>query len=127
LRESKGYSYGAYAYLDNRLGTGPLVLGGSVRADATGPALAEIFKELEGLGFAAARLFWLRQPMDRYQKMIAGLQGAKAAAVQSVAETYFDPRLLRLVLVGDPDVIRAQVEPLNLGAVSMPPAPGASP
>lgn len=154
LREAKGYSYGAYAYLDNRLGPGPLVLGGSVRADVTGPAMTEIFKELgdlktrpistaeleaaregvirslpgafesvEALAAAAARLFWLRQPMDRYAATIRGLQHAQAARVQSLAETYFDPKLLRVVLVGDPEIVQKQISGLGLGRVRSVPAP----
>lgn len=49
LREDKGYSYGAGAGIDPRLGVGPLSASTSVRADVTGPALSETMKELNGL------------------------------------------------------------------------------
>lgn len=49
LREAKGYSYGAYAFLDTRLGVGPLLSFAAVRQDVTGPALAEMMGELNGL------------------------------------------------------------------------------
>jgi predicted Zn-dependent peptidase len=49
LREAKGYSYGATAYLDARRGQGPLVASSAVRADVTGPALKEVLNELDGL------------------------------------------------------------------------------
>ncbi len=49
LREDKGYSYGASAYVDPRRGPGPLMASSSVRADATGPAVKEFYNELEGL------------------------------------------------------------------------------
>ncbi|MCP3104930.1 insulinase family protein [Myxococcus sp. K15C18031901] len=49
LREDKGYSYGAGAGVDPRLGVGPLSAVTSVRADVTGPALTEMMKELSGL------------------------------------------------------------------------------
>lgn len=158
LREAKGYSYGAYAYLDNRLGPGPLVLGGSVRADVTGPAMTEIFKELrdlktrpitaaeleaaregairslpgafesvEALASAAARLFWLRQPMDRYATMVQGLERADAGRVQSLAESYFDPQLLRVVLVGDPQILQSQVASLGLGQLEFKPVAAPKP
>jgi zinc protease len=46
LREAKGYTYGAGASADARLGVGPLNLYSAVRADVTGPALAEFMREL---------------------------------------------------------------------------------
>ncbi len=49
LREDKGYSYGASAYVDPRRGPGPLVASSAVRADATGPAVKEFYAELDGL------------------------------------------------------------------------------
>lgn len=49
LREDKGYSYGAGASSDARLGVGPLTCSSSVRADVTGPAVTEFFRELKGL------------------------------------------------------------------------------
>ncbi len=49
LREDKGYTYGARAFVDPRLGPGPLVAYSAVRANVTGPSLHEFFAELEGL------------------------------------------------------------------------------
>lgn len=49
LREDKGYTYGARSSVDARRGVGPLVASSAVRADATGPALAEVFAELQGM------------------------------------------------------------------------------
>lgn len=49
LREAKGYTYGARAYVEPRLGVGPVIASSSVRADATGPALAEFLNELKGI------------------------------------------------------------------------------
>ena len=49
LREAKGYSYGAGAFLDPRLGVGPLLSYTAVRQDVTGPALSEVVKEMTGL------------------------------------------------------------------------------
>ena len=46
LREAKGYTYGAGASSDARLGVGPLTANSSVRANVTGPAVAEVFREL---------------------------------------------------------------------------------
>jgi zinc protease len=49
LREAKGYSYGAGAFVDPRRGEGPLMTSSSVRADATGPSVQEFLNELAGL------------------------------------------------------------------------------
>ena len=156
LREDKGYSYGANASLDTRRGVGPLTARSSVRADATGPAVAEFVKELQGVkarpitaqeldaareglirafpGYfeslgaiagSAASLYFEDQPLDRYQKLIAQLESAKLADVQKVAEKYFDPARMQLLLVGDPTLIQAQVDPLELGKMVVHEIPGA--
>ncbi len=49
LREAKGYSYGAGASVEPRLGVGPLVAYTAVRQDVTGPAITEVMKELSGI------------------------------------------------------------------------------
>jgi predicted Zn-dependent peptidase len=49
LREAKGYTYGAGANSDARFGVGPLTAFSQVRADVTGPALAEFVRELTDL------------------------------------------------------------------------------
>jgi zinc protease len=49
LREEKGYSYGARASVDPRLGVGPLTASSAVRQDVTGPALDEFFREMKGI------------------------------------------------------------------------------
>jgi predicted Zn-dependent peptidase len=49
LREEKGYSYGAGASADPRLGVGPLTASSAVRQDVTGPALEEFFREMKGI------------------------------------------------------------------------------
>ncbi len=49
LREDKGYSYGAGAGVDSRLGVGPLTAYSMVRADVTGPALTEFIREMKGI------------------------------------------------------------------------------
>jgi predicted Zn-dependent peptidase len=49
LREEKGYTYGVYARGDARKLAGVSFVVGSVKADVTGPALKEIFSELQRL------------------------------------------------------------------------------
>jgi predicted Zn-dependent peptidase len=47
LREEKGYTYGMYAHPEARKLGGVSVVGGSVKADVTGKALAELLRELQ--------------------------------------------------------------------------------
>lgn len=146
LREAKGYTYGARSSVDARRGVGPLIAYSQVRADVTGPALVEVFAELQGLrerpiteeelegaregrirsmpgwfetvgalASAGSRLFWLDLPLDHYDQVLRGLETATPAQVRQVGEAYLDPELMQVVLVGDPEIIRAQVEPLGLG------------
>jgi len=149
LREAKGYSYGARSSLDARHGVGPLTASSAVRADVTGPALAEVFKELnglrerpitslelenareglvrsfpgsfetvEGLAASAAQLFFGHRPLDEFQQAVNALKSATPAEVQRVAESYFEPGAFQVVLVGDPEIVKAQVGSLGLGALS---------
>jgi len=46
LREDKGYSYGAFSFIGQNRGVGPLMAGAAVRGDATGPSIEEILKEV---------------------------------------------------------------------------------
>jgi zinc protease len=72
---------------------------------------------------AAATLFWGRQPADRYQRLIRGAFAEPAWRVQAVANRYFDPRWLHIVVVGDPEVYTRQIANLDLAAP--PPSLGA--
>lgn len=158
LRESKGYTYGARGGYDDRRGVGAVRISSAVRADVTGPALGEVFNELNGLktkpitaeelaqaresvvraipgkfedvdslASTGASLFFTRQPLDRLDKLIEGVQAADAATVQAVAQKYYDPASMQIVLVGDPAIIQTQVGALNLGTLKTraPAAPAA--
>jgi len=47
LREQHGYTYGAFSRFQFMRGSGPFLAGASVRADVTGPAVHELFSELD--------------------------------------------------------------------------------
>ena len=49
LREDKRWSYGAYSYSRDAIGQRPYIIYTSVQTDKTGPALAEVKKELDGV------------------------------------------------------------------------------
>jgi zinc protease len=146
LREDKGYTYGARASVSTPKGVGTVRAGASVRADVTGPSVAEFFNELEGLktnplseeelsagregvirsipgkfetigGLAgtAASFFLRGQPMDRLARAVKAYEGMTRAQVQAMVEKYYDPAVMRIVLVGDPKIIEEQVGALKIG------------
>ncbi|MEC5163766.1 MULTISPECIES: M16 family metallopeptidase [unclassified Janthinobacterium] len=49
LREEKGYTYGVRSQFQYRRAPGPFSIAASVRTDATGPAVAEMFKEVRDM------------------------------------------------------------------------------
>jgi zinc protease len=49
LREKHGYTYGAFSFMQDNRGAGPFVVGAQVRSDVTGPAIAEMFKEVKAM------------------------------------------------------------------------------
>jgi zinc protease len=49
LREDKGWSYGVFSNFHYHRTPGPFAISGSVRTDVTGPAVAEIVKQVRGM------------------------------------------------------------------------------
>jgi zinc protease len=49
LREKHGYTYGAFSSLPENREPGPYFISGGIRTDATGPAVAEVVKEVDGM------------------------------------------------------------------------------
>ncbi|MFN2633599.1 MAG: M16 family metallopeptidase [Thermoanaerobaculia bacterium] len=149
LRETKGYSYGAFSQFDYRLSTGPFLASAAVQTDKTGPALTEFFRELEGIreevpaeelararnytalrypaGFetdaqVAGRVsdqFVYGLPDDYFNTYVSRIQAVTAAEVRRVAQQWFDPRNCAIVIVGDRRRIEPQIAALNLGPITV--------
>ncbi len=49
LREQHGYSYGAFSFIRENRGVGPLIVGSMVKGEATGPSVRELLKEVAGM------------------------------------------------------------------------------
>jgi zinc protease len=49
LRETHGYTYGAFSSFNFYRGTGPFIAGALVRSDVTAPAAEQLFLELDGI------------------------------------------------------------------------------
>jgi predicted Zn-dependent peptidase len=82
------------------------------------------FEDVEGMASSAAALFQQDRPMDEFNRTVEGLRTATAAEVQRVAEAYFKPELMQIILVGDPAKIEEQVGPMRLGTLQAQPVPG---
>ena len=145
LREQHGYTYGASSRFDFRLSTGPFVAGAAVETSKTALALAEFFKELEGIRkpigeeeLARARNYVaLRYPagFETTGELAGKLEGkvlfdlpddyfttymdrvAKVTPsdVERVTAQYIDPHGVAVIVVGDRKRIEPEIRVLNLG------------
>jgi zinc protease len=77
------------------------------------------FRTIDGLGRAAASLFFLRQRVDGYHQRVARIQALERDAVEAALYRYLDPDDMHVVLVGDPALINRQVAPLRLGPIEL--------
>lgn len=147
LRETHGYTYGAFSQFQFRLLPGPFLIRTSVQTAVTDSALAQILKEvrrmLEGvpdsdleraknyvaLGFPAdfqsvsqiaGRLEEMGiygLPDDYVESFIGKILAVTKDDVLRVARKYLDPQRMAIVLVGDRSVIERGVAALGIGPV----------
>jgi predicted Zn-dependent peptidase len=138
LRETKGYTYGAFSRFDMREFPGPFTASAEIVAAKTDSALVEFLRELRAIRDTvpmpeltkakrylalqlpsefetntdiAQRLMAValyRLPLDYYNTYVARIESVTQEAVQRVANQYVDPSHLAIVIVGD----RASVEPM---------------
>ena len=103
LREDKGYTYGARSSFGGGLHVAPFTASAAVRTDVTGPAVAEMMKELSGIreGVTEEELAFLReglaQSMTRQFESTGALSGfLEAISLYDYPEDYPAQRLARL-------------------------------
>ncbi|MFO1400951.1 MAG: pitrilysin family protein [Steroidobacteraceae bacterium] len=88
LREQHGYTYGAGSRFAYRRGPGPFYVSTSVRADATAPAVREIFKEIERMRASPVSDAELSLARDSFARSLAGLFETTSQSVGSIGEIY---------------------------------------
>ncbi len=88
LREKHGYTYGANSRFLYRRGPGPFYVSTSVRADATAPAVREIFNELERMRATTVSDDELALARDSFARSLPGLFETSADAVGSIGQIY---------------------------------------
>lgn len=149
LRETHGYSYGAFSSFQMRRDPGAFVAAAGVQTDKTAESVREFFNELEGirkpipgeefgkarrnvaLGFATrfettgALLgglidqYLLDLPEDVFTTYVPRVQQVAASDVARVAQQYIQPSRFLVVVVGDRATVEAPLRALNLGPVSV--------
>lgn len=88
LREEHGYTYGAGSIFRYRRGNGPFFVFTSVRTDVTGPAVKEIFKEIERMVAVPLTADELALSKDSLVRSLPGQFETSGQAVASFANTY---------------------------------------
>jgi zinc protease len=150
LRETHGYTYGAFSGFDWRRQAGPFAVSSAVRSDVTADAAREVLAEIDrmrGAPVAAEELSLATSYLDgvfpiRYETTGAIASALASMIVYGLPEDYFDtyrervravtaddvlraarahlhPELLQIVAVGDPGAIRAPLEALGAGPVTV--------
>lgn len=149
LRETHGYSYGAFSSFDERVSPGTFSARAGVQTDKTAEALKEFFVELTGvlkpipadeldkaknyvaLGFPAE----FETTRDLAQKMeeqvvhglpdeyfpgyVRSIVQVSGPGVEKAAARYIQPDKFAVVIVGDRAAIEASIRALNLGPVEV--------
>ena len=147
LREQHGYAYGARSGFRRNLVGGLFAVATDVQTDKTGPAVAEVFKELEriltpaapeeverarsyaALGYAfdfettsqvAQRMvdkLVFGLPDGFYEAFVPQALATDVAGLQKAARAAIDPKRLAVVVVGDRAKVEAPLKALNLGTL----------
>jgi zinc protease len=147
LRETHGYSYGAFSGFEERISPGAFSARAGVQTDKTADALKEFFNELTGilkpipgeeldkaknyvaLGFPAEfeSTGDLAQKMEEqlvhslpdeyFPSYIRSVVQVTKPAVEKAAARYIQPDKFAVVIVGDRKVIESGVRALNLAPI----------
>ena len=88
LRENKGYSYGVFSAFRYDRTPGPFIIAGSVRTDVTGPAVTEIFKEVNGMRDKPLPAAELAGARDSQVYSLPGQFETNSGIGASLAETF---------------------------------------
>ncbi len=149
LREDKGYTYGAYSMFSFNVMPGPFTAASSVQTEVTDSAVAEFFKEMNGIlepvpedelagaknyeafslpaqfesvsGIAGnlAELVTYGLPLDYFNHYVDEILAVTQRDVRRVAREYVNPGRVKVIVVGDRATIEEGIRALNLGPVTV--------
>jgi len=110
LRERHGFTYGASSSFAFRRGPGPFMVATGVRTDATAAAVAEIFREIEGMRNGEPTADELSRAKDSLARSLPGMFETTADAAASVGRLFVHnlPREYYRDLPGQIDAVGAQ-------------------
>ena len=149
LRETKGYTYGAFSGFAMRQQAGPFVARAEIVAEKSDSALIEFMKELRNVHqpVPSAELDKAKQylqlqlpgqfetttdiaqglvpvalyslPLDYYNNYAQNIGGISQQDVQRVARQYVRPDNFAIVIVGDRKAIEQGIRSVNIGKVEI--------
>jgi predicted Zn-dependent peptidase len=147
LRETHGYTYGAFTNFDMRRVAGPFTTSSEIVTEKTDSALIEAMKEIRGIrepipaeeleraksyiqlglpsqfettgGIASALvpLALYDLPLDFFNGFSRNIEAVTQADAQRVTQRYIKPDALQIVVVGDLQRIEPGIRALGLGKV----------
>jgi zinc protease len=88
LREKHGYTYGAYSWLTESRGVGPLFVQSSVRQDVTGASVKEMLKEIEGMLQQEITEKEIEFAKTSTSRSLPALFGTSKSTVETIGELY---------------------------------------
>jgi len=88
LREDKGWTYGAFSFLGEDRGVGPLVIGAGVVTPHTGASISEMLKEAHGMLKAAVTPDELTLAKESISRSLPALFETTSSTVGTVADLY---------------------------------------
>lgn len=150
LRETHGYTYGAFSHMDWRRQAGPFVVTTAVQSESIAPAAREAISEIEriraekitedelslatsyldgvfpiryettdAIAGALASLVEYGLPDDFFDTYRERVRFVTSDDVLRVARKHLDPTRLQMLVVGDLDNVRAPIEALGFGPVTV--------
>lgn len=88
LREKHGFTYGASSAFVFRRGTGPFLVGTSVRTDVTAPAVIEIFREIRQMRESEITSKELEKAKDSIARSLPGLFETTPESASSIGQLF---------------------------------------
>lgn len=130
LREEHGYTYGAHSRFVDRRGPGPFVAAADVRTNITGPAVGEIFKEVDRMHTTPLSPQELQMAKDNISLSLPGQFETSWSAIHTLSNLhvyglpldYYSLLPGKINAVTDADVTRIvdkYLKPLNMLVVAV--------
>ncbi len=88
LREDKGWTYGAFSFIQDRRGPSPWLAGSNVQADAIGGALSETMKEIRGMLAAPMTAAELAAAKESYLRTLPALFQSTAGTAGTFGQLF---------------------------------------